>query len=137
MPISRKFIWESRLPLLYKLYTRVNIASQMSISKLPSYQGFWSEEIETPNNINFTTEVINGKQFRVGILKKAALFPSQTGELSVTPFELVVPVQLQKKRKEAITLFDDFFNDPFFGRGETVEYTAKSNTIKVNVTTSS
>src|SRR3989304_7441169 len=120
-----------QVTVTYKLYTRLNIASQMSVSKLPQYQGFWAEELETSKNILFSTEVINGKQFRVGILKKVALFPNQSGELSVTPFELNVPVLVQKK-KRSNNIFDDFFDDPFF-RGETVNYNAKSNTIKINV----
>ena len=128
---QKVFIGE-QVTVTYKLYTRVNIASQMSISKLPSYQGFWSEEIETPNNIDFTTEVLDGKQFRVGILKRAALFPNQTGDLSVSPFELVIPLQLQRK-KRSNDPFDDFFNDPFFGRTQSYDYTAKSNTINVQV----
>ncbi len=116
----------------YKLYTRLNIASQMSVNKLPQYNGFWAEELTTPNNITFSTEVANGKQYRVGILKKVCLFPSQTGELSVTPFELNVPVQIQN-RKRSGNIFDDFFNDPFFDMGRTVNYDAKSNTLKVKV----
>ena len=119
--------------MTYKLYTRVNIAAQMSISKLPQYQGFWAEELETSPTIMFTTEVVDGKQYRVGVLKKAALFPSQTGELKVSPFELNVPVQIRKKRKSNGNFFDDFFNDPFFDTGQTVNYLAKSNTIKLKV----
>ncbi len=119
-----------QVTVTYKLYTRLSIASQMSVSKLPQYQGFWAEELQTSNNISFSTEVVDGKQFRVGILKKVALFPSQTGELSVTPLELNVPVIVQRKRKSN-NVFDDFFDDPFFNRGETVQYEAKSNTIKI------
>jgi len=121
-----------QVTITYKLYTRLSIAAQMQVSKLPQYQGFWCEELETANNINFTVENYEGKQYRVGILKKAALFPSQSGELSVTPMELNVPVQIQKKRKQSgNSIFDDFFNDPFFGNAETVNYDAKSNTIKI------
>jgi hypothetical protein len=119
-----------QVTVTYKLYTRLNIASQMSINKLPQYPGFWIEELETPTNINFSTEVVNGKQFRVGLLKRVALFPSQTGKLEVTPFELTVPVVIQKKRNNNI--WDDFFGDPF-GRGESIEFNAKSNTVKVDV----
>src|SRR5690606_27870766 len=36
-----------QITVTYKLYTRLTIASQMSISKLPQYQGFWAEELET------------------------------------------------------------------------------------------
>jgi hypothetical protein len=120
-----------QVTVTYKLYTRLNIASQMSINKLPQYQGFWAEEIETSPNISFNTEVVDGKQFSVGILKRAALFPTQTGKLEVTPFELNVPVRIQKKRNPN-NLWDDFFGDPF-GRGETIEYLAKSNTTKIEV----
>lgn len=119
-----------QVTVTYKLYTRLDIAAQMSVSKLPSYQGFWAEELETSSNISFSTEVINGKQFRVGVIKRAALFPSQTGELALTPFELKVPILIKKKRGTG-NIFDDFFDDPFFGRRETYEYTAKSNIIKI------
>ena len=120
-----------QVTITYKLYTRLNIASQMSVDKLPQYQGFWAEEIETARNITFSTEVIDGKQYRVGLLKRAALFPSQSGKLEVTPLELTVPVQVQKK-KNPNNMWDDFFGDPF-GRAEIVEYQAKSNTLKVDV----
>ena len=120
-----------QVTVTYKLYTRLNIAAQMSISKLPQYQGFWAEELQTPNNIAFTTEVVDGKQFRVGVLKKAALFPTQTGKLEITPFELTVPVQIRKNRNRN-NFFDDFFDDPF-GLNQTVEYNAVSNKVTVNV----
>ena len=128
---KRKVYQGEQVTITYKLYTRLNIASQMSVSKLPQYQGFWAEELETPKNIIFSTETVDGRQFRVGVLKKVALFPNQSGELSVTPFELNVPVLVQKK-KRSNSIFDDFFTDPF-GRGETVDYSAKSNTLKINV----
>jgi hypothetical protein len=122
-----------QVTVTYKLYSRLTLGSQMAISKLPQYQGFWAEELETSNNITFTTETVNGKQYRVAVLKRVALFPTENGQLSVTPFELKVPVIIQKKRKSSGSIFDDFFNDPFFSRGETVEYNAKSNTIKIDV----
>ena len=129
---KQKAYMGEQVTVIYKLYTRLNIASQMSISKLPQYPGFWAEELETPNNISFTTETYEGKKYRVGVLKKVALFPTQTGELSVTPFELDVPVQVQKKRRSN-NAFDDFFNDPFFGIGQTIDFTAKSNSLKINI----
>ena len=54
-----------QITVTYKLYTRLSIAAQMSISKLPQYQGFWAEELETPNNILFSTEVLNGTPRRL------------------------------------------------------------------------
>ena len=127
----RKVYLGEQVTVTYKLYTRLNIAAQMSISKLPQYHGFWAEELETSSNITFTTEVIDGKQYRVGVLKKAALFPTQTGKLEITPFELTVPIQLRRNRNRN-NFFDDFFNAPF-GFNQTVEYNATSNKITINV----
>src|SRR3972149_716225 len=128
---KRKVYLGEQVTVTYKLYTRLNIAAQMSINKLPQYQGFWAEELETSSNITFSTEVINGKQFRVGTLKKAALFPTQAGKLEITPFELTVPIQIKKTRNRN-NFFDDFFNDPF-GVSQTVEYNATSNKVTINV----
>ena len=120
-----------QVTVTYKLYTRLNIAAQMSVDKLPQYQGFWAEELETARNITFNREVIDGQQYSVGLLKRAALFPNQTGKLEVTPFELTIPIQVQKK-KNPNNVWDDFFGDPF-GRSEIIEYQAKSNTLKLDV----
>ncbi len=120
-----------QVTITYKLYTRLNIAAQMSVDKLPQYQGFWTEELETARNITFSREVIDGQQYSVGLLKRAALFPNQTGKLEVTPFELTIPIQVQKKKNQN-NVWDDFFGDPF-GRSEIVEYQAKSNTLKLDV----
>ncbi|MCU0342374.1 MAG: BatD family protein, partial [Ignavibacterium sp.] len=127
---SRVYLGE-QVTITYKLYTKLNIASQMSVDKLPQYQGFWAEELETARNISFSREVIDGQQYNVGLLKRAALFPNQSGKLEVTPFELTIPIQVQKK-KNPNNIWDDFFGDPF-GRAEIVEYKAKSNTLKVDV----
>ena len=127
----QKVLKGEQINVTYKLYTALQISSPQ-ISKLPSYPGFWAEETEAPTNINFAVERVNGKQYHVAVLKKVALFPTETGELSVTPFALKIPVYLQKKRKSN-NPFDDFFNDPFFSKPEVVEYNAVSNTIKVNV----
>jgi len=129
--VDKKKVYKGeQITVTYKLYTRLNIAAQMSINKLPLYMGFWAEELETSSNISFKTEMVNGKQFSVGVLKKAALFPSQSGELEITPFELTVPVQVKGQGRKSV--WDDFFGDPF-GRTETIEFNAVSNKVKIDV----
>jgi len=82
---KRKIYQGEQVTVTYKLFTRLNIAAQMSINKLPQYKGFWAEELETSTNIIFNTQVVDGKQFRVGVLKKAALFPSQPESSKLLP----------------------------------------------------
>lgn len=120
-----------QVTVTYKLYTRLNIASPQ-ISKLPAYPGFWAEEIPLPQTINFSRENFEGKLFNVAVIKRAALFPTQSGTLTITPFELEIPVAIQRKRRSS-NPFDDFFNDPFFQPTETINFNAKSNTVRLNV----
>jgi len=129
-PNKRTAFLGEQVTVTYKLYTKTNINSPQ-ISKLPTFSGFWSEELDAVKNINFEIEMYKGERYRVAVIKKVALFPSKTGNLSVTPFELKVPVIVKsKKRRNA---FDDFFNDSFFGRSQTIEHIAKSNKLKIKV----
>jgi hypothetical protein len=127
---NRVYLGE-QLTVTYKLYTKLNISSPQ-ITKLPQYQGFWAVEVDPTQTISFDIGMYKGERYRVATIKRVALFPTKTGQLSVTPFELNIPIVV-KKRKTGNDVFDEFFNDSFFGRTETVEYQAKSNTLKVEV----
>lgn len=127
---NRVYLGE-QLTVTYKLYTKLNISSPQ-ITKLPQYQGFWAVEIDPAQTITFDIGMYKGERYRVATIKKVALFPTKTGQLNVTPFELNIPV-IVKKKKTGNDIFDEFFNDSFFGRTETIDYLAKSNTIKINV----
>ncbi len=120
-----------QLTVVYKLYTRLNISSP-SLNKLPVYEGFWAEDLDMPRTIGFHIEMYKGKRYRVADIKKAALFATKTGKLKVTPFSLKVPVLIRRKRRSQ-GFFDDFFNDPFFSQTQTYDYTAKSNSLTINV----
>ncbi|MBA4323242.1 MAG: protein BatD, partial [Odoribacter sp.] len=74
---SRALLGE-QITVTYKLYTKLNIASPQ-ISKLPSYEGFWAEEVGPIQNINFEIGMHKGERFRVAKIKQVALFPSKTG----------------------------------------------------------
>lgn len=116
-----------QINLAFKLYTRLQI-SNYSIAKNPTIAGFWGEDIENPRNISLTTEVIDGKQYSVGVLKRMALFPTQSGQLEISPMEVKTTVQVQTRR--SFDLFDSFFRDPF---GQSVEYMVKSDPVRVKV----
>ncbi|MCB9248196.1 MAG: protein BatD [Ignavibacteriales bacterium] len=131
IPNKNRIKQGEQLTVTYKLYTKLNISSPQ-ISKLPTFNGFWSEDLETSNNIQFEIEMYNGERYRSATIKKVALFPTKSGELTLTPFELKVPVIVKSKRGRN-DIFDDFFNDSFFGRTETIEHIAKSNRLNITV----
>jgi len=115
----------------YKLYNRVRL-SNLNISKLPAFTGFWNEDVEEIKQVQFTNEVYNGKQYQVAVLRKVALFPQRSGALEIDPMEVNCVVQVQSRRRSN-DIFDQFFNDPFFGNFSNVNYKVQSEPVKIAV----
>ena len=121
----------------YKLYSRIPM--QVSFSKLPSLNGFWTQDFEIPRQPKPTEEIIDGKKYQVFLLKKSALFPQETGTLELDPAEAKgVARILQKIRPTNGTLMmnDPFFNSAFFGATgyKDVNVHLVSTPVKITVT---
>ena len=127
--VDRSRVYQGeQITVTYKIYTRARIVNY-SINKLPTMTGFWGEELQLPQQVSLSNETINGKQYQVGVLKKMALFPTQSGNLEINPMELTCQVQVQTKRRSN-DIFDQFFNDPFFG-AQTANVPLKSEPVKI------
>lgn len=109
-----------------KLYVNPNVPiAGFDEVNLPTYEGFYTQDIEIPQQINFTREVYNDKIYQVGILKKTILFPQQNGKLKIDPFSMAL---LVRQRVKARSFFDDFFDNY-----RTVKARTTSRAITVNV----
>lgn len=109
--------------LTYKLYTRVPV-SQLSVSKMPSYGGFWMKEAnENGNNgqLRQSSEVINGIEYTTAEVQKVVLIPQKAGKLTIEPMAIECMAQIitQRNTQRSNDPFDVFFNDPFFSRSYT------------------
>ncbi len=110
-----------------KLYISQNVPlNGFDEVKLPTYEGFWTKEIEVPQQVNFTREVYNGKIYQSGILKKTILFPQQTGSIRIEPFEITCLVRQRIRPQQGF--FDDFFDNYTVVKAKVV-----SDPITVNV----
>ena len=116
-----------QINLTFKLYTRLTVLNY-AVEKTPTMTGFWGEDVETPKDIQLTTETVNGKQYRVGIIKKMALFATQSGTLEISPMQ--VQTQIQVPAPRSLDPFDAFFRDPF---GRTTNYMAQSEPVKITI----
>ncbi|MFA5326644.1 MAG: BatD family protein [Prolixibacteraceae bacterium] len=93
-----------------KLYISQNVPlNGFDDVKLPSYEGFWTKDIDVPSQVNFSREVYNGKIYQIGILKKTILFPQQTGKIRIDPFEITCLVRQRVRQQQSF--FDDFFDN--------------------------
>lgn len=101
------------------LYTRLQLGN-LSLDKLPSFSGFWVEKLYDAQQLNFQERVMEGKRYQACLLKRVALFPMQTGELTIEPMVLQGTV-IRPARS-----FFDFFE-------ETEPVKIQSTSIKINV----
>jgi len=109
-----------------KLYASPNVPiTNFDEVNLPTYEGFYTQDIEIPQQINFKREVYNGKIYQVGILKKTILFPQQNGKITINPFSMTL---LVRQRTAPRSFFDDFFDN---SRTVKVRITSKPATVRV------
>lgn len=110
----------------YKIYTRLSIVDN-EVNSLPSFNGFWTQDVELPQHTALKNEVINGQAYQVATIKKAILFPQRSGKLKVDPISLDVVVRLPQQTQSR-SIFDQFF-----GRYKDVKYTITSNAQTITV----
>lgn len=149
---TKAFVGE-QITASYKLYARLPM--NVAISKLPSLNGFWTQDFILPGrgNIKPEEEIIDGKRFQVFLLKKSALFPQQIGTLTLDPAEAEGQARIitqVRQRNPLAGLFDDdpffqqfgslmmndpFFNDDFFSSAayKDVPVKLKSAPVKIQV----
>ena len=94
-----------------KLYQRVNIAGFEDV-KFPSFTGFWSQEVDTPSNIEFHRENVNDQIYNAATLRSYVLIPQQSGTLTIDPAELVCLVNV-RTASTSNSIFDSFFQDNY------------------------
>lgn len=91
-----------------KLYTKVPVAGFEDV-KFPVFNGFWSQELETPQNINFERESYDNQIYNSAVLRRYMLLPQQTGKLTIDPAYMVCQVQVRMPGGGR-TIFDSFFD---------------------------
>ena len=109
-----------------KLYTRVGISGFEDI-KFPVFNGFWSQEIETPTNIEFARETLDGQIYDAALLRKYMLLPQQSGVINIDPAEMICQIQVRSNAPSR-SVFDDFFDNY-----QTLRKRITTKQIKVNV----
>lgn len=132
IPNKTNVFFGEPITVVYKLYSRVSFQIDNPI-KLPRMVGFWSEDLETPTRLEPRVEVYNGKQYETYMLRKVLYFPTQTGSLTIDPFEIGTTVRVRKRRQTGSDAHDRFFSDPFFDTYDNVRNTLLTQKVAVTV----
>ena len=95
-----------------KLYQRVNVAG-FEDARFPSFNGFWSQELQAPSNIEFKRENVGGEIFNTAVLRSWNLIPQKAGDVTIEPAELVCLVNVRASSSSSGSIFDSFFQDSY------------------------
>ena len=110
MDLSRtKAVVGEPIIVTLKLYQRVNIGGFENVV-FPTFNGFWSQEIEAPTNIEFSREVYDGQIYNSALLRKFVIIPQQQGQVKIDPAEMVCLVNVRVS-SGGTSIFDGFFDD--------------------------
>ena len=98
---SNPFLNEA-ITIVYKLYVSNDVSITRSWQELdtPKFQDFWSQYIEEKGEQQIYETTYEGKPYRYVILKKAVLYPQKTGELTIEPLTLDVPIDVQGNTRD-------------------------------------
>ena len=118
IPSKKSAYVGEQVVLTYKLYTKVPVSS-VSLSKMPSYAGFWTKDIsDNSGTLKQSSEYVNGIEYTTAEIQKVIVVPQRSGKLTIDPMtmECVAQVRTERSNSRSMDPFEAFFNDPFFNR---------------------
>ncbi len=115
------------IDVTFKVYTRMEIQMR-NFSKLPTYDGFFVQDIKNKQKTSQTNETINGVTYVVGTVYETFIIPQHTGKLIIDPFEIECVIRQKSKRKPR-----DIFEQMMGVGYEEVVYPLKSLPVNIDV----
>lgn len=111
-----------RVTATVKLYFRADLGiGNNGMPKAPTFDGFWSQDVQMPKETKVHREAVNGQQFNVADIQVFNLYPQRAGALKITPAEMEMIVQAPVGRSFFGTQYQNF------------KLKVESNSITVNV----
>lgn len=108
MSVSKKNVMVGEpVTVTLKLYRTVDIAGFEDVT-FPTFNGFWSQEVATPTNIEFHQEQVSGHVYDAALVRQWVLIPQKAGDLNIDPAEMVCLVSQVTRRAPTGTIFDHF-----------------------------
>ncbi len=117
-----------QITVTYKLYKRVNISIEPF--QMPEFQGFWVENLFSPQRLQYRTVNLKGVKYQVATLGQMALFPIPSDKHAIPSLRVKAQVELKKKKRRRDPFFDPFF-DSFFSETTTKILVSEEQAISI------
>ena len=136
IPSKKSVSVGEQVVLTYKLYTKVPVSS-VSVSKMPSYAGFWTKDIsDNSGKLKQSSEYVNGIEYTTAEIQKVIIVPQRSGNLTIDPMtmECIAQIRTERSSRRSMDPFEAFFNDPFFSNNITnVQKELSSQSLSIDV----
>jgi len=113
-----------------RVYTRVNTRPASSSGDLP-YEGFYKKSLDP--DANAQRQNINGQQYITQVIQRHILIPQKSGDIVISPYESEWMVPQKVQRQSSNSLFDSFFDDPFFNGTQDVPTKLATRPLTIHV----
>ena len=122
-----------QITLTYKLYVDVNTKiSGIDQFQMPDFNGFWVEEIFTPQRLQYQNKnvLFQGRRYQVANLGQRALFPIAADKHIIPAVSIKTQIEKKNRNTKRDPFFDPFFNS-FFTETQTKIIKSKKRTITI------
>ncbi|MGL4806376.1 MAG: BatD family protein [Bacteroidales bacterium] len=124
--VSKTNVYEQEALLVtYKLFSRYDLGVENA--NFPDFEGFVSQEIELPQDRQWSMDNYNGLNYRTVTLKQTLLYPQRSGEITIPGARVDCIVRIQNKQRSR-NFFDDFFDSY-----QDVKKSISCGAVKINV----
>ena len=116
IPSKKSVCVGDQIVLVYKLYTKGPVSS-VSVSKMPSYAGFWTKDCsDNSGKLKQSSEYVNGIEYTTAEIQRVIIVPQRSGKLTIDPMsmECIAQIRTERSNRRSMDPFEAFFNDPFF-----------------------
>ena len=105
---KRKVYQQEYIVATVKLYNRLNLGGVSNV-EFPDYKGFLSYDLVKPNEINYTVENVDGRNYNTAVLRQTLLYPQRSGQLKIEEAKLDAVIRIPSNRGQR-DLFGDYFS---------------------------
>lgn len=81
-------------------------------ARFTTFGGFWSQEVDSPTNIEFQRETLDGVMYNSALLRRWVIIPQRAGDITIEPSEIVCLVN-EREHRRSRSIFDDFFDSGY------------------------
>ncbi len=128
IPSDRQVFRNEQVNVEYHLFFREGMQLRQSrLADSWDAEGFWREELDVERRPIPKTVVENGLRYNTIVLKRVAVFPTRTGQLTVDPLKIEAEAYVPSRSADP---FDQFFS--FRPRYEPVEVASAPIAIEVS-----